>query len=144
MKQLSLLFIGFCFSLIAFSQKNSFSIKLNEKQLVKTKLIPETNPLKVSMLKSSLKQTNSISIKITESEPLKNWHRDFIFNDKDGIEQFRYTTKTTNGTFAFPLDLPKNFKKNILSILTIAVPDDANAAATMRLRTFPLVDISFK
>jgi hypothetical protein len=70
--------------------------------------------------------------------------KDFIFNDKEGIEQFRYTAKTTNGTFTFLIDLPKSYKKNILSILTIAVPNDANAAATMRLRTFPLVEINFK
>ncbi len=141
-----LFILAFIFSsmLIAKAQKsNSFSVKLNEKNIIINKSIPESNAIECTYTKANIKAKNALVITIKEKIPNAEWHREFTITDKNGNELNRSIQKTTSGVFGISLVLPSGFK-GVVKIITITIPNDPNIAATMRLKSYNLANITVK
>jgi hypothetical protein len=123
---------------------NNFSMKFNEKNIVSKKAIPETNAIECTYSKASLKSKNALLITINEKQPKADWHREFKISDENEMEILNSEQKTTSGVFGISLVLPSDYKGTSIKITTMLVPNDRNAAATMRLRSYPLVNITIK
>ncbi len=123
---------------VLYSQKvTTFAIKLNGGMVVKPTTLPNNAAIEVEAKITTKRKLNTYHITITEPNPTKDWHRVYICNDATGNELKRITLKSTNApcTFALPSTVT-NF-----TLITMTQPNDPAAAATMRLRSFPLAHI---
>jgi hypothetical protein len=140
---LTIIILLSCFH-IGYAQGGSCTISINGKTIATNKPTESNLAAKTSILGKSLKKTNKFKFVVKEKNPQTDWHRVFIFFDKDGQELGRYIQKSTSGIFLVQTDFAVPKTGNSIKIETMLEPNDVNAAATMRLRTFPLIDISIK
>jgi hypothetical protein len=131
------------FGLYARAQKkSSFSIKLNNKEIIKKQTPPETEAVTCTVKKSTLIKKNVLTITYDDKDNLPDWHKVFIINDEQDIEIAREVQKTVSGVFTITVRFPVDFKSGKMKIQTLNLPNDPNQAAVMRLRTFPLATIT--
>lgn len=141
MKLIILLSLGLVWSTISNAQKtNTFSLQINYRVVLKTQSIPQNEALKINIARQSLLKKCLFTLKINELDPNSKWHRVIIVSNEQGQEISRKVFTTTNGTFSISLKLPNDVK--IIKLATLTEPNDPNEAALMRLRTFPIADIT--
>jgi RNA polymerase subunit RPABC4/transcription elongation factor Spt4 len=121
-----------------------FSVHFNGKILLKNKKIPETNPLLCTVKRNSLLSENFITFTIVSKEKTPDWHRVIIIYDNENIEIAREIQKTSTGIFKLKLPVPAGFKKGTYKFESMLEPNDARQAALVRLRTFPLCNLTIQ
>jgi hypothetical protein len=137
-----IIFVSSIFSVKA-QKGNVFSIKFNGKNIIQKKAIPESKAIEYTIAKTDLKLKNAMLITISEKEPNTEWHREFTVSDENGTELNKSIQKTTSGVFGISLVLPADFK-GVIKVITMTLPNDPNVAATMRLRSYALANITIK
>ena len=116
------------------TQPDSWKIKWNKKVILETSISDETANIR-KIKATDLKKKYFLEISYNPSDPkkAKAWNRSFMFFDVGDNEVLR--KDSTHSAKVTAAELKKLFAdKKTIKIYTIAVPNDPNLAARVRVR----------